>query len=712
MHHRRSDASNTRDQLPPLAPRGSQTSPVLNHANTRTVSSPRAARPRLSHRSRAGCWTCRKRKVKCDEVHPKCGPCVRLNKDCDWEFRWKFDDVTTNTQNKYTNVSTAGNSVWDPHAPIQTTSSSSSPSLSYDGLPSFANLTNDQDRERKAGSRAPGTYNVIVNPRSFASLPEYGVHDPSRPRTHSSHSIHSGRDGLTSPSASVSPGGSRGQPGSDVEDPDIVVLPFFEDVSVTTPASLSFSTDRRTSLPETMQHLEITLNPRGSSLPSRNHATGINERNERLMVHYRGFIAKRIMPLGKHFYLDHGAGQEDPIVLEARTFLPLYHAICAVSLLSLALKGQQQLLPEAFQHYHQAISSSLTTASDLSSDRLLYLHFLLLIYDICYATQASNNPYDGFNMNMWSQHMHHLIRIAKNRKGKASGELQDYLLWYILYLDTHAHLGGNGSGDFARAFLDGEIFLPDWRDIKGSARGLRTQPVQQYDEVAAFVAIYNFSHGACILNAKLAVVSQRIRAEVTSYVGRAIDPATIANWQHTIAQLRAEYHSYWARGYPSFLSADPAQATIQLPALARIIFQFSYLQLYTQMLYLDTSMYPGQRLHNTLEVREDVSRRCTTIIAMTTSVVEAQDYDQHHIVFPIFMAGFATEKAEVKVHAINLLNAMEGTGISRNVTRSRELLVSVCEEQEMCAMAGAQAEEVDWITLAKSKGIAIVNFGL
>lgn len=42
-----------------------------------------------------------------------------------------------------------------------------------DHLPPFSSLTNDEDREKKAGFRAPGTYNIIVNPSSFVDLEEY-----------------------------------------------------------------------------------------------------------------------------------------------------------------------------------------------------------------------------------------------------------------------------------------------------------------------------------------------------------------------------------------------------------------------------------------------------------------------------------------------------------------------------------------------------------
>ncbi|OAA75083.1 Zn(2)-C6 fungal-type DNA-binding domain protein [Akanthomyces lecanii RCEF 1005] len=40
-------------------------------------------------RSRKGCWTCRTKKVKCDETRPKCLRCIRLRLFCDYEPRDK-----------------------------------------------------------------------------------------------------------------------------------------------------------------------------------------------------------------------------------------------------------------------------------------------------------------------------------------------------------------------------------------------------------------------------------------------------------------------------------------------------------------------------------------------------------------------------------------------------------------------------------------------
>lgn len=268
----------------------------------------------------------------------------------------------------------------------------------------------------------------------------------------------------------------------------------------------------------------------------------------------------------------------------------LYHAICAIGLLSLALKGQQQLLPEAFQHYHQAISSSLTSPSDLNSDRLFYLHFLLLVYDICYATQGPNDSQDVFNMNMWVQHIHHLLRIAQNREGRAGGELQAYLMWYVLYLDAQACLSGAGSGDFVRAFANNEFLLPDWRELRDRTQSLPMYPAYPNEENTAFAAVYSFSNGTCRLGSRLAILSHRLRAETAMQSELGLDAQTIAVCQTQIAHLRNEYYAFWNSEYPSFLARDTPHVGANLPPLARVVFEFvsTIFHLLTSMASADT----------------------------------------------------------------------------------------------------------------------------
>ncbi|KAK9249517.1 hypothetical protein V1506DRAFT_450958 [Lipomyces tetrasporus] len=68
-------------------------------------------------RSRNGCWTCRNRKVKCDEAQPKCNPCARLGIVCDYTRRLSYKDDTPRVLRKLAKfIDTAGCPVYDSTA--------------------------------------------------------------------------------------------------------------------------------------------------------------------------------------------------------------------------------------------------------------------------------------------------------------------------------------------------------------------------------------------------------------------------------------------------------------------------------------------------------------------------------------------------------------------------------------------------------------------
>ncbi|KAK4170223.1 hypothetical protein QBC43DRAFT_224242 [Cladorrhinum sp. PSN259] len=78
--------------------------------------------PRRSHKkSRAGCRRCKSRKIKCDEIHPRCGNCVKHGVACDFEHPEIIAEIQA--------ASTAASSPTTPSAainfasPISTTAS-------------------------------------------------------------------------------------------------------------------------------------------------------------------------------------------------------------------------------------------------------------------------------------------------------------------------------------------------------------------------------------------------------------------------------------------------------------------------------------------------------------------------------------------------------------------------------------------------------------
>lgn len=64
-----------------------------------------ATRPRL--KSRRGCWTCKRRKKKCDEVQPTCSACERLDLKCEWTSSQSEEDRDSKLLPAVQTISTA-----------------------------------------------------------------------------------------------------------------------------------------------------------------------------------------------------------------------------------------------------------------------------------------------------------------------------------------------------------------------------------------------------------------------------------------------------------------------------------------------------------------------------------------------------------------------------------------------------------------------------
>ncbi|KAF4553915.1 Hypothetical protein D9617_5g067900 [Elsinoe fawcettii] len=611
---------------------------------------------------------------------------AELNKNCDWEQRWKFDDSTRSTQEKFSNVNTSGNAVWDPAAP-RSAGPPDSPSISRrDSLPSFADLTTDEDRERKAEGRAPGTYNVIVNPNSFSKMPEYASSADQSRRT----SIQSVQSSFSS---QISDAGRLVLP----NDPNTVVLTRFEDAAASLPSFLSgTSADRRQSLPGQFQSLDIsTTSPeRQMRAPAPIQSNPAND--EQLIRHYEQFIAPRILPASPHI---HQYGIQDPIVLESRKFLPLHHAICAITLLSLHYQGiarwEDALEREGIAT--RSLARSLRTEEDLNSDGVFYLHFLLLVYDIC---QPVNDH------NMWTQHMQQLRRIGTNRGSRrdANSDIYWQVLGFAVMLDIQAAFSGSDTRALAAAHAAGElmpIIPPPIPPMPPSS------PIHR-QEVEMMGPMVTFAREIMLLTAQLSQLALRSREEPTDAVTR---QQSLAAKQQAIGQFQTDLWAAWNQHYPPFLPRDDPRAGVMLSNRLRQLFETGYLFHCVNVICSSISMYPGQAFSNP-SFSAEVARQCRHILALAQTVVQTGLWGRPPLVFAVFLAGVATPEAEIKTAAIHIIQEFERNAFNKNVRRAKDLLLTVCEEQRQRIIHGGRAEEVDWLQLAQARQMDMVDFGL
>ncbi|KAF2156969.1 hypothetical protein K461DRAFT_263929 [Myriangium duriaei CBS 260.36] len=608
-----------------------------------------------------------------------------LNKTCDWEQRWKFDDSTRSTQEKFSNVNTIGNAVWDPLA-SRTTHSYGFKTPRHDSLPSFADLTTDEDRERKAEANAPGTYNVIVNPESFSRMPEYARSDESRrPSVQSTHGP-LGSQELETGRLFVS------------GDPNTIVLTRFEDPATHVAGLLSpgESTDRRPSLHGDMGRLEISGEGADARRLSSSAQSVQRHTDEQLFRHYEDFISPRLVPMSQHIY---DTRISDPIVEEARNFAPLHHAICAISLLNLYYLGKARW-EDALEREAMAtrvLALSIRSDEDLNSNGVFLMHYLLLIYDIC-------NPVNEDHV--WLQHSQQLKRIVSNRvhEGQASFGVCWQVFSHALWLETQASLAGREIGSSAMPQELGEMLQP----VAAWIRPMPPGTAYHQQETDMLKPIVRFTHHMISLTGQLGQLARQSRSEDSSLVSR---QQALAARQQAAGAFQNDIWQAWNQYYPSRLPRNDVTAGRLLSPRCRLLFESGYLFHCITVIYSGACMFPGQFFSNP-SLATKVAFKCRQVLALANNVLEETHWCRPPIVFAVFLAGVCTPEAEVKSAAMQYIEKFGTMSISRNASKAKALLAAVIEEQRLRVMRGERAEEVDWISVARERGMEMIDFGL
>ncbi|KAJ8604672.1 hypothetical protein MRB53_041704 [Persea americana] len=622
-------------------------------------------RARLTHRSRAGCYTCRHRKVKCDEQRPRCG----------------FNDATTSTKQRNTNVTTSGNAVWDPNARLHRRPSLISPS--HDNLPEFTVLTNDDERERKAETNLPGTYNVVATPDSFADLPEYG--------------------GVTTPMSRRNSRTLRLR-----VDTNTVFLDRFEESTPTSALPSGSSILRRASFPvindSTSTH--TTSASRSATLPpGSSYVTG----DISPLMCFREHIMARLVPNSLHgssiLGTPSGTLQQE-FELESARYPPLQDAMQALGALHLYY-AQRAELETASEHYARALSAqSSFTEHDLISNGVFLRHFLLYVYDL--SMQPSSDPTET---DMWAVHLTQLSTLAIERAKHKPDERFGYVLWMICRFDLEACLLGHGDCDFLHKLSQHNIIPHILQQVPFALPSPASMIWRR--ELTDLPALLELNQAMVVGMAKMARTAYNCRSWISDQ-GSTVQ--LLSHCQSLAQQIEDELLSTWASLCPVNLDNNPLLAMTQLAQPMRYALEAAFQMLNTAILYSRTSMYQEQRIFTYQQTHEsttaDNERRISAILELASSLIAAKQYERRLIIFPIFIAGTATRQSDNKIRSLELIRAFERSGIGQNTRTVRRLLNLVFEEQSEAVRLGNLAESVEWMEVSKSRGLHISNCGL
>ncbi|KAG9691928.1 AFG1-like ATPase, partial [Aureobasidium melanogenum] len=403
-------------------------------------------------------------------------------------------------------------------------------------------------------------------------------------------------------------------------------------------------------------------------------------------------VCRKIMPMAVRFKLNI-EDDENVLLSSAKKFVPLRHAICAITLLNSGMKNRPELIAGSFQHYDRAITACRSMPDSYNCEAVFFLHFILLMYDIACASQRW--PEDRGS---WSIHLRKLACLARVPAGTTVGRLQAYLSWYVLLLDAQAGLAGNPeAGHYTRAFLDNGRSLPVW-PISQSQRQVLSTP----GAMEIFLQTHKLSLITFEMFAEQSQASLKLRSMLKDrHVG-------LEERQQFIQDLKTRREELWQANCPSDI--DNLDGMDEL-GIIRGTYNFARLQYSILQLHLHTSMYPYQRLDGDAFAEED-ARHCTYIIETVRQSFVFNDKENHHLASGLFLAGAATRLPHEKAAALIMLKEMEHAGLSGAVARVRNLLELVVREQAKKEITGGKADEVDWIELSKEHGLKNVVFGM
>lgn len=614
--------------------------------------------------------------MKCDEGRPVCGQCSRLGHTCDYLPRLAFRDDTQRVVDRMQLVNTVGSSVWDLRVASPAPSSAGS---TIDDLAPFATLLTDEDRERKAEASPPGTFTVIVNPDSFQHLAEYASDDseqkttdnapPRREHMAASLASNMGRD--SGPEAISVPG-----------DPNTVIIPKFEDLS------------RRTT-----RELKSPISPTDSNMPSikREDSEPLQRtcsQEASILRHFRDTVWKQLAPP------EHKPDSSIVLLNEAAAQFPaLSRAMMAVGSLALFQHGGKERL-DSLQHYSQTLpelQSSLKSEEDLASDGAFLTHFLMLLYEI--ATADEEPPH------IWRHHISTLLKITLLRQRIFGGERFPFIVWWICGIDLDAVLSGKGAGEFVGYMLKNDLIPPPSFHLY--PLGADSSSVVYPEERETLPLVLQLDYEVVLHAIRLGLLAAEFRSDPFLDGADSRQKAmAIRMRQSRIADIQEGLRHLWT--VPTI--QDLGQ--MQLPTRAQRLFHHAWTLYRSCLIYSHTSMWPGQRIDTSPDYDVEIDAAAQQITQVAEVITTNDPTNSRYLVFPLFMAGFASTDGRQKLLALDLIQQLEPGCIGQSVRTARRALEAVYGRQQQRFMLTGQSLDVDWMEVMTENGLTMVNFGL
>lgn len=316
---------------------------------------------------------------------------------------------------------------------------------------------------------------------------------------------------------------------------------------------------------------------------------------------------------------------------------------------------------------------------------------------------------------MWQGHSHQLSRIITIRWQTNGTEKHPFIVWIIwmtCIVDTYALLSSSGTGSFFENVLKLDILPPP----KDTLAPLTPGQISIFfpEEASHFPDLLELNQKIIIVSHRIGLVARDLRLETKQR--RQADPNQVIS-EHLYIQLRQKrlqkVENYlrteresWRQRFPDYqkwLKIGEWENNFFLAPRVLAVCEHAYTLLRAVIIYMHTSMYPSQIVLP--EVLPEVASCVSDILVAAQRIIASNRLELRYIVFPLFIAGYATRSEEQKKLSLEFLEKMDEDSLGGNTNEVRKLLEIIHQLQR------ETNEVVDWVQEMKKRGLSLVIFG-
>lgn len=205
---------------------------------------------------------------------------------------------------------------------------------------------------------------------------------------------------------------------------------------------------------------------------------------------------------------------------------------------------------------------------------------------------------------------------------------------------------------------------------------------------------------------RLGLLAAEFRSDITFTTGDAMQMSmTIKLRQTRIAHIQESLRHLWN------VPAIQDLSQMQLATRVERLFRQAWMLYRGCIIYSHVSMWSGQRLDTSPDFDGELLIAAQQITQVAENCMDDSMQSTGYLVFPLFMAGFASTDGAQKMGVLDLLQKVQKDSLGHNAQHAREALSAIYDRQHERFLMSGQSWDIDWMHVVKEKGITMVHFG-